>query len=427
MNGRRIDENPCLGPAIGTKDLPKIPGLLAQSALPYTTNPARIAFVTNFCPHYRVQTFEKLAQKYDVRFYFFSQGSEWYWLKELGMRKGDFHCEYLGGSNRGKAKVAFDLIHKMWRFPCDLFVKCINGRVALPVTYIIARLRGKPFVLWTGVWQSLHTPFHRLIFPITRFVYRHSDAVVVYGDHVKRYLVTQGVDERRIFVAPHAVVNEQYSRHVLPAEITALRLVLKLAEDERIILYVGRLESLKGIDFLLKAFAEMRMPKITLLLVGQGKEREKLTSLASDLGVEEKVRFVGYIPPEDTVTLYAMSYALVLPSISTPRFREPWGLVVNEAMNQGLPVIATDAVGAAAGGLLRDGYNGLVVPERDPTRLTGALRNLLESPQLRERMGKAALESIRPWDNDKMVDGFSQAIEFALHFVKNESAQADRR
>jgi glycosyltransferase involved in cell wall biosynthesis len=421
MNRRETEANSCLGPAIGTEVLSKNPDLLVSSAGPNTRTPARIAFITNFCPHYRVQTFEKLARKYDVRFYFFSQGSEWYWLKELGVRKGDFQCEYLGGPNKSKTKVTFALIHKTWRLPCDLYVKCINGRIALPITYITARLRGKPFVLWTGIWQSLRTPFHRLISPITRFVYCHSDAVVVYGDHVKRYLITQGVDEHRVFVAPHAVVNEHYSRHVLPAETAALRAALKLADDERIILYVGRLESLKGIDFLLKAFAAVRMPKITLLLVGQGKQVEELTTLAKDLGITEKVRFVGYIPPEDTVTLYSMSYALVLPSISTPRFREPWGLVVNEAMNQGLPVIATDAVGAAAGGLLCNGYNGFVVPERDTARLTEALRKLLETPQLREKMGRAALESIKLWDNDRMVDGFSQAIEFALRSVKTDS------
>jgi glycosyltransferase involved in cell wall biosynthesis len=395
-----------------TSDVPDRP------SLPDKTAPT-IAFITNFCPHYRVQTFEKLARRYKVQFYFFSQGTEWYWLKELGVRKGDFHGEYLGGANKSKSKMAFDLIHNLWRVPCDAYVKCVNGRIALPITYAIARLRGKPFVLWTGIWESLRTPFHLLIFPITRFIYRHSDALVVYGEHVKQYLVTQGVDEHRVFVAPHAVENESYCRRVPASEIAMLREKLKLPDGDRIVLYVGRLENLKGINFLLEGFAALKMPNVTLLLVGQGKESERLADLAKALGITEKVRFVGYIPPEDTVALYSLSYALVLPSISTPRFREPWGLVVNEAMNQGLPVIVTDAVGAAAGGLVRSGHNGLIVPERNAKGLAEALRTILDSAQLRAQMSQAARESIGQWDNDRMVEGFCQAIESVVYSSKD--------
>ena len=72
--------------------------------------------------------------------------------------------------------------------------------------------------------------------------------------------------------------------------------------------------------------------------------------------------------------MYAAADVLVVPSIATRTFREPWGLVVNEAMNQGLPVIASDAVGAVAGGLVRDGRNGLVVRAGDSGALAHAMR-----------------------------------------------------
>ena len=73
--------------------------------------------------------------------------------------------------------------------------------------------------------------------------------------------------------------------------------------------------------------------------------------------------------PEPLRDVYAACDVLVVPSVPTRTFREPWGLVVNEAMNQGLAVIATDAVGAAAGGLVRDGENGLIVPAGDERAL----------------------------------------------------------
>ncbi len=85
------------------------------------------------------------------------------------------------------------------------------------------------------------------------------------------------------------------------------------------------------------------------------------------------------------------SDVLVLPSIPDATFREPWGLVVNEAMNQGLAVIATDAVGAAAGGLVRDGRNGLVVPAGDSARArAGALTRLAGDGALRRGWAQPA-------------------------------------
>jgi glycosyltransferase involved in cell wall biosynthesis len=87
-------------------------------------------------------------------------------------------------------------------------------------------------------------------------------------------------------------------------------------------------------------------------------------------------------------------------------------LVVNEAFNQGVPVIATDAVGAAAGGLVQDGINGFVVPERDSVALAKALRRILDNPDLRERFSQNARQIIAGWDNERMVMGFRQAIEY---------------
>jgi glycosyltransferase involved in cell wall biosynthesis len=87
-------------------------------------------------------------------------------------------------------------------------------------------------------------------------------------------------------------------------------------------------------------------------------------------------------------------------------------LVVNEAFNQGVPVIATDAVGAAAGGLVQDGINGFVVPERDSVALAKALRRILDDPDLRERFSQNARQIIAAWDNERMVLGFRQAIEY---------------
>jgi glycosyltransferase involved in cell wall biosynthesis len=94
--------------------------------------------------------------------------------------------------------------------------------------------------------------------------------------------------------------------------------------------------------------------------------------------------------------------------------KEPWGLVVNEVMNQGVPVVATAAVGAAAGGLVQSGVNGVVVPERDSAALAQAMERILTDAKLREEMSQNARRIIAEWNNERMVQGFQQAIAYAL-------------
>jgi glycosyltransferase involved in cell wall biosynthesis len=101
---------------------------------------------------------------------------------------------------------------------------------------------------------------------------------------------------------------------------------------------------------------------------------------------------------------------LVLPSIRTATFTEPWGLVVNEAMHQGTPAITTDAVGAAAGGLVRDGRNGLVVPERDPDALAQALTQVATDTTLRERLSEAAKHDVAAYSEEAWVAGMRRAL-----------------
>jgi len=87
---------------------------------------------------------------------------------------------------------------------------------------------------------------------------------------------------------------------------------------------------------------------------------------------------------------------------------------VNEAFNQGVPVIATDAVGAVAGGLVRDGVNGLVVPEANSAAITVALERVVNDPAARQRLGAAAKQVIAEWSHDAQAAGFARGLEFAL-------------
>ncbi len=375
--------------------------------------PLRLCLVTNFNTFYRNGVFEHIARLVSTRFLFFSKGSESYWLAEHGVWRGELPHTYLDGFELAGTRITPTLPWHLLRAPYDVYLKCINGRFALPVTYLVARLRRRPFVLWTEVWMRYRTRAHRAVYPLTRHIYRHADAIVACGEHVAAFLRTEGVDPARIFVARHAVDNHAYSRPVDPSEVAALRDRLEIGAEQKVILFLGRLTEVKGLPYLLDAFAEVARKDCVLVFAGTGSEEQALRAQAERLGIADRVRFAGYVEATSTVLYYALAWVLVLPSIELDHIKETWGLVVNEAFNQGVPVIATDAVGAAAGRLVDHGVTGFVVPERDSGALAQAIATLLEDTALRDRMSRACRQEIAHWTQEGMARAFVAAARYA--------------
>jgi glycosyltransferase involved in cell wall biosynthesis len=144
-----------------------------------------------------------------------------------------------------------------------------------------------------------------------------------------------------------------------------------------------------------------------LAVAGDGPLRGEVAAEPND------VQALGFVPRDHLPALYAAADVLVLPSIRTETFLEPWGLVLNEAMHQGTPVITSDAVGAARGGLVKDGRNGLVVPQKDPDALAARLRGIAQNPQLREALGRAAREDVGSFTYPAWVSGMRRALAAA--------------
>ena len=272
----------------------------------------------------------------------------------------------------------------------------LGGRVALPATYVAARRARIPFVLWASIWSHPRTPAHALSALPTRFLYRRADAVVTYGPHVSAH-----VRRRRrggnVFEAPQAVSAEHFGAPVSKEKRAAWRARAGASEHAFLALFVGRLEEEKGVRVLLDAWDRAKLDDAALAFAGHGPIRPPTGAL-------------GRVPRAELPALYAAADVLVLPSIRTATFTEPWGVVVNEAMHQGTPVIATDAVGAAAGGLVRDGRNGIVVPERDPAALAAALRTLAGDEGMRQHLGAAAKHDVGAYSEAAWVAGMRQAL-----------------
>jgi glycosyltransferase involved in cell wall biosynthesis len=277
----------------------------------------------------------------------------------------------------------------------------LGGRVALPAAYAGARRARVPFVLWASIWAHPRSPAHALSWLPTRALYRRADAVVTYGRHVSRYVEAARGGRGNVFEAPQAVSAELFGAPVGDEERAAARARAGASEHGFLLLFVGRLEEEKGVPVLLAAWRDAQLgDDATLALAGEG-------ALAP---AGPGVRALGRVERAELPALYAAADALVLPSITTATFKEPWGLVVNEAMHQGTPIIATDAVGAVAGGLVVDGRNGLVAPERDAAALSARIAAVAANPELRERLGTAAREDVAPFTHNAWVAGVGRAL-----------------
>jgi glycosyltransferase involved in cell wall biosynthesis len=272
----------------------------------------------------------------------------------------------------------------------------IAGRVALPASYAAARRAGVPFVLWTSLWAHPRAPVHLLSRVPTRALYRGADAIVAYGPHVARHVERES-GRGDVFTAPQAC---EHRDPVDPAAAAAWRVRLGARPDAFVALFAGRLEREKGIDVLATAWRESGLADAggVLAVAGVGPAAPGGTG----------VRGLGWV--DRLAPLHAAADVLVLPSVRTATFLEPWGLVLNEAMHQGTPVIASDAVGAVAGGLVRDGRNGLVVPAGDAGALAARLRAVAANRELRDALGAAAREDVAPYTPAAWAQGVSAAL-----------------
>src|SRR5918992_5151218 len=262
--------------------------------------------------------------------------------------------------------------------------------------YAGARRAGVPSVLWATIWAHRRTAAHALSYLPLRHLYRHADAIATYGPHVSAYVRAKGA-RGPVVEAPQSVDVGFWSAPARPIRRAPFQ-----------VMFAGRLAREKGVAVLLRAWSEtgLSAPSAALVLVGGGPIRAR--AAATGAAVLEG--------PADAGTLrnfYAGSDVVVIPSIPTRDFREPWGLVANEAMSQGVPVIATDAVGAAAGGLVEHERTGLVVPAGDATALAGALRRLHDDAPLRERLGAAARAAAAAYTHDAWAAGMARALAAA--------------
>ena len=286
------------------------------------------------------------------------------------------------------------------------------GGYNYPASWLAMRWAGRnrtPFVLWVESTEQDFRSRNRMIeFLKTKFL-RCCSAFVVPGKASFQYVKSFGAREDKIFTAPNAVDTDLFVRRAFAVRQDAVRQRQALQLPPHFFLFVGRLIREKGVFDLLEAYGKLTpelRATIGLVLVGEGTAHADLNRRAMQIK-PGRVQCTGFVHREQLASYYALAEVFVLPSHT-----DPWGLVVNEAMACGLPVISSDAAGCTQD-LVEDNWNGRVVRRGDVAQLASAMEELGREPALRAQMGNHSQERILRYSPEACADGIAQAALFS--------------
>lgn len=372
-------------------------------------NKTRVLLLHNVVAPYRLPLFEELGSGFELEVFFCKTGTkDRKWKGSL--ENYSFKNRVLPEFDLGPFFVNYTLPFELLTRRYDLYLAGENPENVLSTFAVLlfARLFGKPIVIWS---EAINTDYSRkeatktvvrkafggFVRLYRKLLYFQADAFVAYSRKAKELLVDSGVPEERIF----------QGIQVMPEKLLPGARIEKAGtprNGKTIVLFLGYLTERKGVQYLIKAFSGLDKDDSRLIIAGSGPSRERLERIA---GYSGDIRFAGYVTEEEKAKYYSMADVFVLPTL-----HDPWGLVVNEAMHYGLPVVVTNA--AAASEMVEKTGNGFVIPPADVKSLRDCLDKLLGDEALRKRMGEESLKFADACDTRVGIMPFVNAIEAAL-------------
>jgi len=280
--------------------------------------------------------------------------------------------------------VIFCLIFGLLRWRPDA-VLALNVSYAGPVLAFFPKPWRPRMILAAFGLEFLKWPHSTLFQGMVRWMYGRADAVLTVSRHMTDRLISRGIDQGKI-----RVLHVHVKLREVPEESDARRLQETTCSGSPLLLTVARLVHRKGIDLVLHALPAVlkSCPGAMYWVVGEGPERSKLEKLARDLGISERVVFMGECSSQEVAVAYEMADLFVM----TPRTNEAsgdvegLGLTYVEAALAGLP-----CVGSLSGGVpeaIEHGVSGWLIPEEDSNALAEAVIEILQDPDLCSRMGQ---------------------------------------
>lgn len=255
------------------------------------------------------------------------------------------------------------------------------------VSVIVSKIVGKP-VFITAHGLDITSFENRYFYEkLLSFSLRNCDKIIVVSEFLARAVSSLNIREN-IIILRNAVDTNRFK----PSRNYDLRNKYEIKDEDVLILFVGYLDTFKGIFELLNAFFELKKlnNNAKLMIAGTGPKEEELNLTISELGLEDSVVLTGKIPPSNIHLYYQSADIFVLPSY-TDAGGPP--LVFIEAMACGLPVVGTGVGGIPEG--IDEGVNGFIVPPKNVAELVKKLNVLVKDSDLREEFGNNSLKKIK--------------------------------
>jgi 1,2-diacylglycerol 3-alpha-glucosyltransferase len=376
----------------------------------------RLLIITEIIAPYRIPVFNALAQRpeVDLHVVFLSETDPT--LRQWMVYKNEIRFPYRvlpsWRHHLGKYNILLNrAVHATLNEIKPDVIIC--GGYNYPAAWLAAYWAKRcsvPFVLWT---ESSAMDRRGSSFPV-EFLKKHflslCAAFVVPGKSSLDYLNQLGISEQRIVTARNAVDIEFFSSMAQTVDRRDCEARARHQLPQRYFLFVGRSVKEKGIFDLLDAYeqldAELRR-SIGLVFVGDGSDSRELQKKALKIQPGE-IRFPGYVHREELPKIYGLAEAMVFPTHT-----DPWGLVVNEAMACGLPVIATSVAGCTSD-LVQDNWNGFIVAPGDPSSLANAMEKLATDQELQRQMSSHSRERIQAYSPASWAQGIVDAVDTLL-------------
>src|SRR6266853_1753800 len=301
-------------------------------------------------------------------------------------------------------------------------VLCHTGylRASFWIAFLAARLSDSVFLFGTDAnslasrdSQSWKVTLKKVLWPR---LFSLADQIIVPSSRTRDLMRSLGFAEDRITLTPYCVDNDWWAAQSAQVDRGAIRSTWRVELDSSVVLFCAKLQPWKRPGDLLEAFAATGIPRAVLVFAGDGPLRQALYQRALDLGIADRVRFLGFVNQSALPAVYKAADLMVLPSEY-----EPFAVVVNEASCCGCPVAASDRVGATKD-LIAPVNPDFVFPCGDVPALTELLRRALSNPTELARRGQDSLRRVQSWSARENICGVLEAVEQALSRIRAKRA-----
>lgn len=368
-----------------------------------------VAYWNNIPAPYMVDRFNAVVRRGNLNFSaWFNQRSEPDRSWTVDERQWAFSYRYLPSLGIGGRSIVLPLPAFSER--PDLLVT-LYAEPSFVVGSTGAKLRGIATAYWVEVTFDAWFPRRAWKEAMKRRLFASVDGIITCGPDGRDFARRYGAEDDRIWEARHSIDVGAFSKAASNARPRrdAIRAEIGIPAGAVAFVYVGRFWSGKGIPHLIEAYARLveQQPDVALVLVGSGPEESALRRQVVERGLRNVV-FAGFHHPETLVDFYVAADVFVFPTLG-----DPYGLVVDEAMACGLPIVSTSAAGEI-GLRVVEGDNGFIVPPADADALCRRMETLAANAAGRQTMGERSVAMIQGHTPDRWADRFEVAVDGIL-------------